>query len=224
MKNKASAKFVKVNDKPLRLLRPMPTYLLVTGSILSNDVNVMALSWLTPISKNPPKIGIVIDKSNYSHKLLTKYRWFSLAIIDISMAEVAKYVGTHSKREEDKVKKLKIKIAPWNKDSRIPILVDSLGYIICKVERALDLSSSTLFVSKIEEAYVRESYFDESKGWNVKKAKILLHKAKHSFVTICNEKVVVKTPWGIAVKKPWRTKLELLNENDDLKEKEERKG
>jgi len=206
-------KFVKVNNKPLRLLRPIPTYLLVTGSILDDDIDVMALSWLTPVSKNPPKIGIVVDKSNYSHRLLTKYGWFSLAIIDVNMAELAKYVGTHSKREENKVEKLRIKIVPWDKDPRVPVLVDSLGYIVCKVEKVFDLSSSTLFISEIEDAYVKEGYFDETRGWDIEKAKILLHKAKHSFVTACDEKVVIKTPWGIAVKRPWRAKLRSLNEN-----------
>ncbi len=217
-------KFIKVSSKPLRLLRPIPTYLLITGSILDSDIDVMALSWLTPVSKNPPRIGIVVDKSNYSHKLLTKYGWFSLAIIDIDMAELAKYVGTHSKREEDKVKKLRIRIASWDKDPKVPILIDSLGYIICRIEETFDLSSSTLFISKIEDAYVREGYFDEARGWNIEKARILLHKAKHSFVTVCDEKVVIKTPWGIAVKKPWRAKLRSLDENYNLEGGREKKG
>ncbi len=219
LKSENAMNLVKVNEKPLRLLRPTPVYLLVTGSIPDNDINIMALSWLTPISKNPPKIGIVIDKSNYSHGLLIRYKWFSLAVVDLDMADIVKYVGTHSRREEDKIEKVNLEIIPWSNDPRIPILNNVLGLLICKVEAIIDFTSSTLFISKIEEAYARDGYFNVKNGWNIEKAKILLHKAKHSFVTVCNEKMIIKTPWGIAIKKPWRAKFERRKENSKDKKR-----
>jgi flavin reductase (DIM6/NTAB) family NADH-FMN oxidoreductase RutF len=198
-----SNKFMQVK-KPLRLLRPVPVYMLFSGSLKDEDVNVMALSWLTPVTREPPRIGVVIDKANYSHKLVMKYKWFTLAVVDAEKAEMVKYVGTHSKREEDKIKKIGMKLVPWSKDPRVPIYLDSLGIIVCLVERCVDLGPSTFFIARIEEAYARREVFDESKGWNVSKAKILLHKAKHAFTYPCGERLITKTPWGIAVKRPWR--------------------
>ncbi len=205
MSSKTLDGFRHIDKKPLRMLRPVPVYLLITGSLKDNEVNVMALSWLTPISKNPPTIGVVVDKSNYSHKLIIKYRWFSLAIIDISKAELAKYVGTYSKREVDKILRTNMIIIPWPKNREIPITSDALGILVCEVKRVIDFKSSTLFVAKVLDAYAKEGFFDETRGWNLQKAQILLHKSKHTFVKPSSEeKHVTKTPWGIAVKKPWR--------------------
>jgi flavin reductase (DIM6/NTAB) family NADH-FMN oxidoreductase RutF len=200
--------FRKVERKPLRLLRPVPVYLLVSGSLADGDVNIMALSWLTPITRTPPRIGIVIDKSNYSHGLVLRYRWFSLSVVDIEKADLAKYVGTHSRREEDKIKKVGLKIVPWPKDPRVPVFIDSLGVLVCDVERTVDFGPSTLFVARIVDAYAKSGFFDELSGWKVGSAKILLHNAKHSFTAPCDERVVTKTKWGVAVKKPWRKMFE----------------
>ncbi|MEB3846057.1 MAG: hypothetical protein GSR83_03310, partial [Desulfurococcales archaeon] len=71
--------YVKVSDRELRLLRPLPVFLLFTGSLEDRNVDVMALSWVTPISKKKREIGFVVEKGNYSWVLLRDYPWFTIA-------------------------------------------------------------------------------------------------------------------------------------------------
>jgi flavin reductase (DIM6/NTAB) family NADH-FMN oxidoreductase RutF len=191
--------------KPLRMLRPVPVYLLLSGSLEAGDVNVMAASWVVPTSKRPPRVGVVLDKSSYTLRLVERYGWIVLGVVDPSMADLVKYVGTHSRREVDKVAVTGLRVAPWEGDPRIPIPLDSLGWIVLEAIARVDLGPTVLVNSRVLDARARSGVFEESRGWLVPN---LLHRAKHAFDTPCLRDIrVVRTRWGVAVKKPWRGKL-----------------
>ena len=63
---------------------------LVTTVGRDGKQNVLAVAWITPISVNPPYLGISIKPRRYSHKLLLLYRvnashhaCFSFAVFDV---------------------------------------------------------------------------------------------------------------------------------------------
>ncbi|MEB3825643.1 MAG: flavin reductase family protein, partial [Desulfurococcales archaeon] len=179
--------YSEVKDKVLRLLRPYPVYLLFTGSIRNGDVNVMAESWVTPISKTPPRIGVVVEKSNYSWTLLKRYPWFTLAVPDSSQAELVKFVGTWSRREIDKVEKTGIRVVPWEKDASIPVPLGFLGVLVSRVLQYVDFGSSELVVGEVVGAYVAPGSYSVDDGWISGRAEPLLHKVKHRFTVPCKE-------------------------------------
>lgn len=197
--------YVKVSDRELRLLRPLPVFLLFTGSLEDRNVDVMALSWVTPISKKKREIGFVVEKGNYSWVLLRDYPWFTIAVPDSSQADLVKYVGTRSRREVDKISATGIKLKPWEGDERIPFPLGFMGVLIGRVSRTVDFDSSTMFVGKVVAAYVEDGVYDGEKGWIVERRKPVLHLSKHYFTYPCGRDGVVNTRWGIGVKKPWRS-------------------
>jgi flavin reductase (DIM6/NTAB) family NADH-FMN oxidoreductase RutF len=196
--------YKRIADKELRLLRPLPVFLLFTGSIRQNDLDVMALSWVTPLSKRQRKIGIVVEKGNYSWSLLKKYPWFSIAIPDSSQADLVKFVGTRSKREDDKILTTNIRVSSWDEDENIPFPEGFMGVLIARVVREVDFESSTFFVGHVEAAYADEEAYDDEMGWMIEKRKPVLHLVKHYFTFPCERVPIVETRWGIGVKKPWR--------------------
>ena len=200
--------FVRV-ERPLRMLRPVPVYLLLSGSLEEGDVNVMAASWVTPTSKKPPRIGVILDKSAYTLALARRYGWLVLGVVDYSMAELVKFVGTRSRRDVDKVLVTGLKVRGWEGDPRIPVPLEALGYLVLRVAGEHDLGPTVLLNCEIMDAGAREGFFHGESGWDLKKARILLHKSKHLFTTPSQgEFAVVKTKWGVAVKKPWRSIFE----------------
>ncbi|MEB3817003.1 MAG: flavin reductase family protein [Desulfurococcales archaeon] len=200
-------------EKPLRLLRPVPAYLLLTGSLERGDVNVMAASWVVPTSRRPPRVGVVLDKSSYSLALARKYGWLVIGVVDVTMAELVKFVGTRSGREVDKVGVTGLKIAPSPVDPSIPVPRDALAYLVLHVDSEVDLGPTVLLNCSIAYAAARQGLYRNEGGWDLGRAKVLLHKAKHSFTTPCSDEVyVIRTPWGVAVKKPWRRLFESQDE------------
>ncbi|MEB3755572.1 MAG: flavin reductase family protein [Desulfurococcales archaeon] len=198
----------KISDRELRLLRPLPVFLLFTGSMSNNDLNVMALSWVTPLSKRQRRLGIVVEKGNYSWSLLKKYPWFTIAVPDSSQSDLVKYVGTRSKREIDKILSTDIEVRPWEDDPDIPFPEGFMGILIARVIQEVDFDSSTMFVGHVEGAYADSSVYDDKEGWIIEKKKPVLHLVKHYFTFPCERVSVINTRWGVGIKKPWRGMFE----------------
>jgi len=196
--------YVQVSDKELRLLRPLPVFLLFTGSMEDGNIDVMALSWITPVSKKKRELGFVVEKGNYSWGLLRDYPWFTIAVPDSSQVDLVKYVGTRSRRELDKIKVTGIKLEPWEGDRRIPFPLGFMGVLIGRVSRNIEFDSSTMFVGKVIAAYAENDIYNNEKGWIIEQRKPVLHLSKHYFTYPCERDAVINTRWGIGVKKPWR--------------------
>ena len=203
-------KFIEIN-KPLRALRPVPVYILAVGSRREGKVNLMALSWVTPIQKHPPLLCAVVEKKNCTHGLLASFKAYSLSLVSLEHGEVelAKFVGTHSCREVDKSKLENITIIYDNKDGmEVPVVLTRVGYLVLGVERVIDLGVSSCFISRILKAKINKKYF-KNDYLDVGEARVALHVAKHIFTRPSKDyKLVVETPWGIAVRKYWRDKIE----------------
>lgn len=197
-------------DKPLRALRPVPVYILTVGSRREGKVNLMALSWVTPIQKHPPLLCAVVEKKNCTHNLLAQYKAYSLSLVSLEHGEVelAKFVGTHSCREVDKSRLKNISIFYDNKDGiEVPVALTRIGYLVLVVERVIDLGVSSCFVSRILKAKINKKYY-KNNYLDVGEAQVALHVAKHMFTRPSKDyKLVVETPWGLAVRKYWRDKV-----------------
>ncbi|MCE4606517.1 MAG: flavin reductase family protein [Desulfurococcales archaeon] len=196
--------YKRVSDRELRLLRPLPVFLLFTGSMIEGDLDVMTLSWVTPLSKRQRNMGVVVEKGNYSWSLLKKYPWFTIAIPDSSQADLVKYVGTRTGREVDKILVTGINLSPWEGDENIPFPHGFMGVLVARVIREVDFDASTMFVGHVEGAYADIDAYDDERGWVIEERKPVLHLAKHFFTFPCERVSVVNTRWGIGVKKPWR--------------------
>ncbi len=194
-------------DRPLRLLRPVPVYILAVECRGRVPVNITTVSWVVPVSKRPPMVGVVLDMGSYSLRCLDQGTLYSLNTTTTLMAELAKYAGTHTGWEEDKASKTGTRICWAEPDGggRVPVLCVSPGFLVLRVEDKISLGSTVLVKSRILDARLRSDALRRDGGVDLNVYDPLLHWYKHYFVGV-NGRVlrVTRTRWGPAVKKPWR--------------------
>ncbi len=174
--------YAEVTTRRYRLLHPRPVYVIVVEA--EGRVNAMAASWVSPFSEEPERIIIALDKESYTRELLAKTEYLTVNVVGEGHAELVWCVGTRSGREADKVKECGVSLAPAEK---VPSkrLADALGWVEARVHRVIeDLAEDVdLVVADVVAAYARSDAYNPRYGWELAKAKILLHASGRAFTT-----------------------------------------
>jgi len=170
--------FQRIKSSDYRVLHPRPVYLIVSGG--EGRYNVMAASWVTPLSEEPPRLGVAIDRESYTYELIHKYKEFTVNVVDLSLIDKVWYVGTRSGRKEDKIKVTGLTLHQSNK-IKVPGLADALAFIECRVVEEVHVGEVALFIADILEIHVKPEFYDPKRGWDFKKARILLHISGRAF-------------------------------------------
>ncbi len=163
-----------------RILHPRPVYLIVSRH--GDRVNVMAASWVTPVSEEPPRIALALDRETYTYRLVRESGYFTVNVVGEDMVDAVWIAGTVSGEERDKVSLIGLRLADSEKVP-VPHVEGCLGYIGAKVWRTMDVGDAELVVADVVEAYADPSLFDPRKGWYLAKARVLLHGAGRVFAT-----------------------------------------
>ncbi|MCS7257231.1 MAG: flavin reductase family protein, partial [Thermomicrobium sp.] len=64
-----------------RLLEPGPVVLVTTQH--RSQPNVMTAAWVMPLSLDPPRVGLAIHPSRFTHELIGKSEYFALNILTV---------------------------------------------------------------------------------------------------------------------------------------------
>ena len=156
-----------------RLLHPRPA-VLVTCIDKEGRSNTLAISWISPVSREPPMIIISVAKKRYSNALIKETGEFVVNIPSDKLVENVHFCGTVSGRDvEDKIGKAKLTAKPA-KVVRAPIIEECPAHLECKVKQVIDCGSHDLFLAEVVAAYADPEAFREGL-WDQKVAKILLH-------------------------------------------------
>jgi flavin reductase (DIM6/NTAB) family NADH-FMN oxidoreductase RutF len=133
-----------------RVLWTMPSGLYVVGSRAGDRRNGMTLNWATQLSFEPKLVGISVEKSAFTHELVTAGGVFSLCIIDREdRAIVRKF--TKPVEVDDGAKTLNG--FPFHDGaSGAPILDQAVAYLDCEVRQAVDAGNHTLFIGEVVDA------------------------------------------------------------------------
>lgn len=163
------------------LLHPRPVYLIATGTM--ERANLMAASWVMPVSEEPPRIAAALEKTTYTRSLIAETGYFTVNVVSADMVDAVWKAGTMSGRKVDKAKLLRLELAPARKHP-VPFVKDALGYVLARVHDRVDVGETELVIADVIEAMAKEQYFDPRRGWMVLKAGILLHNAGRTFATV----------------------------------------
>ncbi|RDD52361.1 flavin reductase family protein [Nanoarchaeota archaeon NZ13-N] len=128
------------------LLHPRPVVAVGSGSIKVGEINFATVSWITPVSEEPPIVGFASYKENYTNSLIEKYKQFSINIIED--IELLWKVGITSGKEIDKVKEFGIKVISGKKLD-VPIIEDSLGFMECKLTNSLEVGEGIFYIGEV---------------------------------------------------------------------------
>ncbi len=113
-----------------------------------------------------PLIAVAVMKNNYTHDLMKKNNSFALSVLGLDInVDIIKTFGLNSMRDINKFENI-----PTNEIMDLPIIEDSLGYMICEKIDAISNETHTLFIGRLIEADVHKeepamsyNYYQEHK-------------------------------------------------------------
>lgn len=130
-----------------RLLWKMPYGLYVVGSRAGERRNGMTLNWATQVSFDPKWLAIGVDKTAFTHELITEGRCFTLCLLD---REDRAIVRKFTKPVEVDLVARTLNGYPFHEAvTGAPILSQSVAYADCELRHALDCGGHTLFVGEV---------------------------------------------------------------------------
>lgn len=133
-----------------------------------------------------PLIAVAVMKTNYTNELMHQNETFTLSVLGLDVnPEIIKVFGLNSMRDIDKFDKVQT-----SEERQLPIITDSLGYMICEKVDTIENETHTLFIGKLIEADVYKDeeamsygYYQEHKDELIK---VETEKGKTAWIcTIC---------------------------------------
>ncbi len=170
---------IEIKKDQYKLLHPRPVYVIATGRF-NEEVNIMAASWVMPVSDEPPKLALAMWKENYTYELIERYGEFTVNIISADDIDKIFYVGSTSGRRIDKLATVKWSIVKGKKVNA-PYITESMGHLECVVTDKVDCNEEMLYVAEIIYAEVEERYYSMKYGWDLRIALIPLHVVGKAF-------------------------------------------
>ncbi len=146
-------------QESLRLLDGGPVVLVTTR--WRDQTDVMPAIWTTPLSREPPLVGVVVHPSRHTHDMIGFAEQFALNFPAPDLMNHAQYFGVVSGRD---VNKLDLSKLPTFKATKVdaPLIENCIAYIECGLEDALRLGDHTLFVGRVEVVQAESDAFDET--------------------------------------------------------------
>jgi flavin reductase (DIM6/NTAB) family NADH-FMN oxidoreductase RutF len=129
---------------------PMP--MVLVGAVVEGRANFMPVGWISRVNARPPMIAIALGPRHTKHGIY-EHGQFSVNVPGLDMLEVVDYCGLVSGRDQDKSGLFELfcgelEYAPMIR--QCPLTVE------CKLARAVDLPTHTLFIGELAGVYVDE--------------------------------------------------------------------
>ena len=149
------------------LLRKIPHGLFICGvkDDETNDVNGFTASWVTQGSFTPPLVVMAVRSEGSSHEIIKNTGKFSLNVLKSDQKDLAAVFFKPQKALGGRFESVEFIIGEFG----LPILVDSVGGVECKVVGNVMYGDHTVFVGEVLSAYLNndvDSLNLNSTGWN----------------------------------------------------------
>ncbi len=160
------------------LLNPRPAGL-VTCCDANCVPNVLAVAWHSPLSHDPPLLGISIGKGHFSHDLISQCGEFVFNVVSQEFQKAIELCGNRSGRELDKFREAGLKMMPAY-HVRPPVIAGALAHLECTVVRQVSAGDHTLFIGRVLYAEAKGESFSDS--WEPELGDVLLCLQRDRFV------------------------------------------
>ena len=173
-----------------RLLGGGPVVLVTTS--FRGNYNVMPAAFVTPLSFDPPLIGLAVHPTRHTHDMIKASESFALSIPTRELLHHCMYLGSVSGRDANKLELTKL---PTFRARQVdaPLLEGCVGHIECSVADAYTMGDHTLFVGKVIAAQVEEDAFDGT--WRLVDADLKpLHYLGLNHFAVLEERLEARVP------------------------------
>ena len=141
-------------------LHPMPR-VLVSCRGLDGEDNALAVAYCCNCSFDPPMVMVGIIPERYSHAMIKGSGCFIVNLVEKSFKKTFEYLGTHSRRDGDKLAAMGVKLEEGEKVNA-PMLADCPVNIECTIVNSIKTGSHEMFVGKIECVHTDPRLLDEN--------------------------------------------------------------
>jgi len=142
-----------------RLLGGSPVVLVTTA--WRGNHNVMPAAFVTPLSIDPPLVGIAVHPARHTHDMIKYSEEFALNIPTQELLHHVQYLGSVSGAELGKFELTKLPTFRARR-TEVPLLEGCVGWIECGVRDAYTVGDHTLFVGAVVAVQVEKDAFDET--------------------------------------------------------------
>ncbi len=121
--------------------------------------NVMPAAFVTPLSFDPPLVGVAISPSRHSYDMIRYSEQFALNIPSRRLLHHVQYLGSVSGADVDKFELTKL---PTFKALRVeaPLIEGCVGWVECGVQDTLRVGDHELFVGQVLAAQAASEAFE----------------------------------------------------------------
>ena len=149
------------------LLRKIPHGLFICGvkNEDTNEVNGFTASWVTQGSFAPPLVVMAVRAEGSSHEIIKNTGMFSLNVLKSDQKDLAAIFFKPQKALGGRFESVEFNLGEFG----LPILVDSVGGLECKVIGNVMYGDHTVFVGEVLSAYLNndvDSLNLNTTGWN----------------------------------------------------------
>ena len=126
----------------------IPNALVLIGSKAGDERNAMTASWVTQLAMEPVLMGVGIDNTAVTHRLITDGGSFT---VNLWNAEDTRVFVKYSKPAADDGENLngrRVRAATTG----APVFDEALAWVDCEVRHTLDLGTHTLFIGEVVDA------------------------------------------------------------------------
>lgn len=141
-------------------LKPTPD-LLISCKGKNGELNALAVEYAGNCSYDPPMVMVGIVPSRYSHNMVKETGEFVVNLVTEDLKDKYLYLGSHSRKDEDKLEKAGMNVGKGVKVDA-PVLLDCPVSIECKVVDSILTGSHEMFIGKIEYVHANEDLVNEN--------------------------------------------------------------
>jgi flavin reductase (DIM6/NTAB) family NADH-FMN oxidoreductase RutF len=130
----------------------IPNALALVGSRAGDQWNAMTTSWITQVSMDPVLVGVSVDNTAVTHRLISEGGSFTVNLwsaddtrVFVKFSKPAAFAG------------MALNERPVTEGiTGAPVFDEAVAFLDCEVRHTLDLGSHTLFIGEVVGAGIRD--------------------------------------------------------------------
>ena len=128
-----------------RLTWKIPNALALIGSRSGEERNGMTASWITQLSMEPVLIGVGVDNTAVTHRLISEGGSFTVNLWNAEDTRVFVKFSKPATYADGTLNGRAVKEATTG----APVFIEAIAWMDCEVRHAVDLGTHTLFVGEL---------------------------------------------------------------------------
>ena len=135
-----------------RITWKIPNALALVGSRAGDERNAMTTSWITQLSMEPVLIGVGVDNSAVTHRLISDGGNFTVNLWSPENTRAFVKFSKPATYADGALNGFAVSDAP----SGCPVFADAIAWMDCEVRQAIDLGTHTLFIGQLTAAAIND--------------------------------------------------------------------